>query len=256
MAAILFSGFWPMGGQIPSWYAFWQPALVALFFFAGQCFIFSAFRYGDVSVAVPVVSTKVIFVAAMLALLTTSPPTRAIWVATVLAAFGIILINFIVPKSDRPVVMKTIVLAFAGAFCFAAFDICVQEFGKTWGTGRLGPISYWFVGLFSMSLLPFANRRKEVVESGVWRGLLFGGFLIAVQASLLVYSLSNYNDAAGINVVYSLRGLWGVLFAWLAADWVGGSESSLTRKVMMFRLVGACLLLAAVVIAILDRNSA
>ena len=151
--------------------------------------------------------------------------------------------------------MKTIGMAFFAAFCFAAFDICVQEFGNEWGTGRIGPISYWFLGLYSLALLPFANRPSEITAAGVWRELLMGGLLVALQVSLLVYALSNYHDAAGINVVYSLRGLWGVLFAWLAADWVGGSEAGQSRAVMVCRLLGACLLLAAVIIAILDRSA-
>ena len=243
-----------MGGQIPSWTALWQPALVAAFFFVGQCLIFSAFGFGDVSVAVPVVSTKVIFVTAMLAIFTTERPSNAIWLAAVLATLGILLINFIVPRSERRVVMKIIGLALLAAICFAAFDMCVQEFGKEWGTGRIGPFSYWFLGLYSLALLPFANRPREIAAARMWRELLIGGLLVALQVCLLVIALSNFNDAAGINVVYSLRGLWAVPFAWLAADWAGGSEARRSRAVMVCRLFGACLLLAAVIIAILDRS--
>jgi hypothetical protein len=87
-----------------------------------------------------------------------------------------------------------------------------------------------------------------------WKGLLFGSFLVAVQASFLVYSISTYGDAARINVVYSLRGLWGVVFAWLFASYFGGKEREIPARTMVFRMIGACLLVVAVVITILGGD--
>ncbi len=81
---------------------------------------------------------------------------------------------------------------------------------------------------------------------------MIGSTLVAVQAMFLVYANAQYGDAARINVVYSLRGLWGVLFAWLLASWFGGSEKNTATTIMLARLGGALLLVAAVAFTVLE----
>ncbi|MDA7865122.1 EamA/RhaT family transporter, partial [bacterium] len=59
-----------------------------------------------------------------------------------------------------------------------------------------------------------------------------------------------FGDAARVNVVYALRGLWGVALAWLAAKIWGGAEAEHTRSTMLLRVVGATILTSAVILAI------
>ena len=73
---------------------------------------------------------------------------------------------------------------------------------------------------------------------------------MAIQAVSMSYSLSTYGDATRINIVYALRGLWGVLLAWMTARWFTANEAFLAPKVMLLRLVGAVLLTVAVVVAL------
>ena len=61
--AVLFLLLWPLGGSVPSGLLFYQPAVVALLFIAGQLSTFLALEKGDVSVATPVMGSKVILVA-------------------------------------------------------------------------------------------------------------------------------------------------------------------------------------------------
>lgn len=252
LAAIFFSAFILLGGTWPGWQYLWQPALIGLLYIAGQSFILTAVSKGDVSVAAPVASLKVLVVAVLLTLLTRTVPPPVIWLSATLAAAGVFLINYFVPTQGRSHVLLTALLAFSAACCFALFDVCVQMFTAYWGTGYLATFSFWFMGLFSLGLLPWVDSPRKL-RGQRWKSLVLGCFLIAAQASLLVYSVSTFGDAASVNVVYSLRGLWGVVFAWALAGYFGGNELRTPRRTMVFRLAGAGLLVTAVIITILGQ---
>lgn len=231
----------------------WQPALVGLMYVLGQILILSAVHVGDVSVATPITSTKVLVVAGLSAVFTSAKPSATIWIAAALATVGVALINFVVPKSDRAVVLKTVVLAFLGASSFAVFDVCLSSFAPNWGTGYIVPLAFWFVGLYTMFLYPLTDRTPAKIRGKKWKSFLVGCGLVALQGGLLAFSLATYQDATGINVVYSLRGMWGVLFAWLFANYFGGNELNAPRNVMASRFGGAMLVVVAVVITIYAR---
>ena len=220
----------------------------------GQILILSAVHVGDVSVATPIASSKVLVVAALASIFTATKPSPTIWFAAVLATVGVALINFVVPKSDQAVVFRTVVLAFLGGSCFAVFDICMTSFAPYWGTGCIIPISFWFVGLYTLFLYPLTDRNVSKIKNKNWKSLLFGSALVACQGGCLAFALATYNDATGINVVYSLRGMWGVLFAWLFASYFGGNEALIPGRIMASRFAGALLLVAAVAITILSRT--
>ena len=245
-----------MGGPTPSWINLWQPMVVAIFYIAGQCAILAAVSLGDVSVATPIASAKVIIVSFLLVLFGSELPTLTTWLAAILATGGVVLINYVVPSNDRKKVFTTVVLALGGAFLFACFDICIQTWSPSWGTGRFVPISYWFVGLFSLTLVPWVDSPKRLLQGDLaLKSLLVGSILVAVQAMFLVYAISQYGDAARVNVVYSLRGLWGVLFAWMLAGWFGGGEKNTASKIMLARMGGALLLVLAVVLTVMETQS-
>ena len=79
---------------------------------------------------------------------------------------------------------------------------------------------------------------------------LAGSLLIAMQAICIVVAVGVFGDAARVNVVYALRGLWGVALAWLAARKWGGAEAEHSRETMLFRVAGATVLTTAVILAI------
>ena len=235
----------------------WQPAVIATLYVCGQVFILSALKCGDVSVVTPVAGIKVLMVAGLLSLFSVRPPSATVWLAALLATLGIVLINFAMPRGGRKSVLIAVVLAISAALSFALFDVCLQAWSNNWGIGRLPPIMYWMVGLFSLALVPWFDKPSSL-RAKPWKSLLIGSLFVALQATCLVYSLSVYQDAARINVVYSLRGLWGVGFAWCAAwvfaDWFGGQESELSSRTMVSRLCGASLLVIAVVMTILSGD--
>ncbi len=260
IAAAMMSGFWGLGGEPIQASLLWQPLLIGLFYVFGQTLIICAISYGDVSVAMPVASVKVVIVAGLMVVFSTHPPSATTWTASILAALGVFFINLAAPHSQRRQILFTLVLALVGVTSFAAFDVCVQSWTPNWGTGRILPLSFWSAGILTLGMLPFvpelrATQRIAILSPGVTRSIGVSGLLIATQAMLLVYGLSAYaaqGDAAQMNVVYSLRGLWGVLLAWLFASRFGGAEAELPGAMMISRLFGAGLLVSGVILTILN----
>jgi drug/metabolite transporter (DMT)-like permease len=245
---LAFLGLWFLGGTMQPWSMAWQPAIIAALFIMGLAFTFLAIERGDVSIAAPIFGVKVVFVALLLTQLSTERLPIAVWYAVILASLGIALIQWTGTGRPRHVIM-TISSALAAAFSYALFDVLVQRWAPAWGAGRFLPIAFLFVGLFSLAMVPWVQWRKMIAPS-VRRNLFPGAVLIALQAIGIILTIAMFGDAARINVVYALRGLWGVLIAWGVAKTFGGSEALLSPATMLTRSAGAALLTVAVWLAI------
>ncbi len=243
-----FSLLWLLGGEVPPVDRWWQPVLIAGLYLMGLSCTFLAIQKGDVSVATPVFGIKVIFVALLLTVVEATPLRVSIWIAACLATLGIGLIQW-TGEGKRHHLWLTLVFALSAAGCFATFDVLVQRWSPQWGPGRLLPAIYWTVGAASLLLVPWVQwsdlRRVEIL-----RLVLPGAVLVALQAFCIVLAVGMFGDAARVNVVYALRGLWGVGLAWLAARIWGGSEANLSRSTLFTRFLGAAVLTAAVVVVI------
>ena len=257
-AALIFSSLWFLGGSDQPWTMLWQPAIIALLYILGQVFTFSAIEHGDVSVATPVFGTKVVLVAVLLAWLGGESLPVSIWFSAALAAAGIALVQWTGygtdheardPASKRSRVTRTIVLALLAASSFAMFDVLLQKWAPLWGTGRILPIIFWITAILSLGFLPWFQMDK-LRDRGIRPLLLLGTLLIALQALCLVFTLAQFGDAARVNVVYAMRGMWGVVFAWAIAKKWGGREAHLPRVTLGARLIGATMLTLAVLLAI------
>jgi drug/metabolite transporter (DMT)-like permease len=203
-----------------------------------------------------VLGTKVILVAGLIAIVGGDPLSWAVWTAAGLAAGGIILVQWTGLRSvgdESPQaasrVAWSIALALLAAFSFALFDVLVQSWAPAWGPNRMLPVIFWLAALLSLGFLPWFQRNK-LSDADVVPLLLLATLLIAVQAFCLVFTVAQFGDAARVNIVYSLRGMWGVILAWLAAKKWGGAEARLSGATFKTRLAGAVLLTAAVILAI------
>ena len=247
-SAIAFSTLWVLGGTMQPLSMLWQPAIVAILFNLGLAFTFMAVERGDVSIATPVLGVKVIFVAALLTLFVGQELPGVVWCAAVLAALGIAVIQW-TGKADARSAVFTILFAVMAAASFASFDVLVQQWAPRWGTGRFLPIVFALVGVTSLAMMPWVDFRA--LRKPKLRMLVFAGAaLFAAQAVCLVFTLAEFGDAARVNVVYTLRGLWGVALAWAAAKVWGGAEAELARGQLITRVAGAIMLTAAVILVI------
>ena len=66
----------------------------------------------------------------------------------------------------------------------------------------------------------------------------------------MTFTVAKFGDATRVNIVYSLRGLWGVLLTWLLLH-LSSAGDTISNRVMTMRLIGAVLIGVAVLVAIL-----
>ncbi len=250
ICGVSFNILWFLGGRFPSITLWWQPAVVALLFLTGQILSFLAIERGDVSVATPVLGVKVVMVAGFVTLILRESVSPALWLAAIFSSVGIVFLNRGGAGQSHHHTGLTIALGMLAAACYALFDVLVQKWSPAWGAGRFLPMLMWFVALYSLALIPFFHAPLRAVPRPAWRPLLCGGALIATQGILLISSLSIYGQATSINVAYSARGLWSVLAVWWLGHWFENKERERGAGVLRWRLLGALLLLAAIVLVV------
>lgn len=233
----------------------WKAVVIGLLFFSGQCFTYLAFRYGDVSVATPVFGVKILFVAGLTSLVTGQRITVAVWIAAIVATLGIGLVQSgggTVRRSQKSQTLLTILLALAAATCMSLFDVSLQRWGVPAGAFRFLPVMFVSAALFSCVLLPWVDSPRRLTSVRAIQPMLFATILMPLQSMGMTIALSQFGDATRVNIVYSLRGLWAIVFAWLLARFFEGGEQFVGRSVMIRRAAGAVLLTIAVITSLLS----
>lgn len=219
-------------------------------FFLGQLFTCLALHKGDVSLHTPLMGTKTVFVALIVWLVFGEQLEVSVWVGALLSAVAIMLMRSRVTVADRAKVSITIYLALASAVAFAASDALTQHFGASLGFYKIVAGCFSTVMLYSVLLVPrFKSPMSEIPRSS-WNWLLLGTVLMAVQAGLMAFVLSVYGHATVVNVIYSSRGVWSVVLVWVVGHWFSNTEQDLGASVLARRLLGAILLIAAIVVVV------
>ena len=241
----------PLGGNIPAASSWWQPPAAATLFFSGQVFTLLALNTGDVSVATPVLGLKILLVALSSVVLIGDPIGLRLWTAAGLSSVAIALLN-IDSGHAHARVGKTIVLAALGAASYACFDVLIQKWSPAWGTGRILPIVMISGALYSIPLRQFDRRPIGFTTSHAYRPWLAAGALsFAVQGLMFITSISIWRQATTANILYSSRGLWSVIGVWAIGHWFVNREQHLGAKVLVWRLIGAVLMMAAIAMVLI-----
>jgi drug/metabolite transporter (DMT)-like permease len=248
ITAAAFLLLWPLGGTFPGLDYLWQPAVVAVLFVGGQLCSFLALEKGDVSLATPVLGAKVVLVALFTTWMTAESVGPALWGAAGLSCLGIALLNRRAARSPHDQVPMTICLALLAAAAYALFDVLVMKWAPGWGSGRFLPVSMLLTGALSFLFVPLFREPITRLRAADWRVLSLGGMLLALQAVILITTLAKFGDATAVNVIYSMRGLWSVAAVWFLGHWFGNRERAIGGESMRWRLIGAALLSAAVVL--------
>jgi drug/metabolite transporter (DMT)-like permease len=240
---------WLLGGTIPPANLWWQPPVAATLFFGGQVLTLLALNTGDVSVATPVLGVKILLVAVLSAVLIGDPIGARLWTAAALSTAAIALLN-LSPGHPHRRVGTTIALAGLGAASYACFDVLVQKWSPAWGAGRFLPIAMASAALYSLPLS--SVRRPGPMDPAYTPWLAAGAVCFAAQGLMFITSISLYRQATSANVLYSSRGLWSVVAVWAIGHWFANREQHLGARVLVWRLVGAVLLMAAILMVLLD----
>lgn len=228
--------------------------VASLLFFGGQVLTVLAVEKGDVSVATPLMGTKVIFVALFLSLMLGEPPSFAVWFGAFLCAGAVFLLRG-ETVTERRRLLPAILLGLASAMVFGAADVFVQRGGGEFGFTPFVPIMFGLIPLYSLGLIPFFKRPLRAISREAWKWLLISGFIVAVQAQMMALAISLYGNATLVNILYSTRGIWSVALVGMAGAWFAIREQKTPRAALLRRLIGSLLLVLAVVIALYGRES-
>jgi len=253
-AALVAVPLWMLGGTIPASTLWWQPPLAGVLFYAGQIFSLLALNTGDVSVATPVLAVKILLVAVLTTVLIGDPIGARLWTAAALSSAAIALLN-VSPGHSHRRVGTTILLAALGATAYACFDVLVQKWSPAWGAGRFLPLAVTSAALYSIPLRRFdapGSAPNEQTSPAYTPWLAAGAVCLAVQGLMFITSISLYRQATSANVLYSSRGLWSVVAVWGIGHWFSNREQHLGARVLVWRLVGAILLMAALIMVLVD----
>lgn len=249
--ALLFLPFWfAQGGRMHPAADYWQPAATALLFLTGQAFTFQAIGGGDVSVTTPVMGTKVVLVALFSSLLRVGQVPLQWWLGALLSTMAIGLLHLGKGSSHRNV-GRTALLAFCSATAFSLGDVLMQKWLPAWGAGSFFPPMFILVGLFSFGFVPFFAAPISALSRAAWCWVGPGALLLALNNAGIAVAIGLVGSATAVNIIYSLRGLFSVLIVWSAGHWFASEEQQLDGAVLRYRLVGAGLMVAAIVLVLI-----
>lgn len=229
----------------------WQPLLCGLIFFAGQAFTFAALSRGDVSVATPLLGTKIILVTALNALVFGLPISGKVWVAAVVASISVALIAGGAPKHHRPGIVLTVVCSLSAAFLYSLTDVFIQHWGGSFDQPVFLPVMFGLTGLIAVVYYAVRDRGAFAPPRIGLGPLAAGGVLFGLQVSGFFFSLVWTRDATISNIIYTSRSVWSVAAAWAAGELLGLREGETGAFVMIRRLVGALLLFGAILLILL-----
>jgi drug/metabolite transporter (DMT)-like permease len=250
VAALVFLLLLPLGGTM-RWEALGQPLLVAVLFLVGQVLTFLALDKGDVSVVTPAMGSKTVMVAWFSTLLLAVSLPWVLWVSAILSFVAIALLNR-QPEGVvvRPGLGRTLVLSIGAAASYALFDVLVQKWSPAWGAGRFLPVMFGFCALLSLAFVPWFKEPLWRVPRAAWSWLLGGAFCVGFQALSLITTMAVFGDATAVNVIYSARGLWSVVAVVFVGHWFQNTEQQLPRAVLGWRLLGAAMMTAAIIVTL------
>jgi drug/metabolite transporter (DMT)-like permease len=249
IAAAFFAPWWFADSLPATWMNVAHAVTCGLAFFVGQIFTFLAIARGDVSVATPVLGTKVIFVAIFAAALAGEKLTPAVWFAAVITAVATALLGGDSKRGAKHVALS-LAFGFAAAASFALTDSLQQRWIRFWGFGHFAATMFLSIGVLSFGLIPFFSAPLHAMPAASWRWALAGGAMLSVQATGMAYSIATFHEVTVTNILYNTRGIWSVILVWVIGHWFENVEREHGTRVMLRRLLGPALRHRAVFLSV------
>ncbi len=248
---LVFLVFWLFSGRpVAAPALYWQPAVTGAFFLLGQAAIFLALKHGDVSVTTPVMGSKVIMVALFTMLLRAGDMPLRWWIGAALSAGAVILLHLGEGRGAHRRIGLTVLLAWLSASCYGLSDVLIQKWAPAWGFAAFGPAMFGFAALYSLALIPAFSAPLWKMDAQAWRWVGGGSVLMALNNAGIVLAIGVWGGATAVNIVFSARGLVSVAAVWAIGHWFESREQHLAPGVLRNRLLGAGLMLAAIVLVL------
>lgn len=227
----LFPGTWNASAALAA-------VLAGAALFGGRIFAVKALEHGDLSVVAPLLALKTLLVALLSMMTRPESVDMRLLLAAALATAGVALVQKS-PSTGFAGHRKAVVFAAAASLLFAITDVIVQKFASLMGIGFFQPLMFLAVCLF----VPFL-RRGGATPGGAGRPMVLGSAVLGLQTTMVLVAIGVTGQATLVNIVYSTRALWGV-----AVDFFAGGKT--VRLLAGWRIAGAVLLVAAVIVALL-----
>jgi drug/metabolite transporter (DMT)-like permease len=232
------------------WEKLYQPLVAGIFVFLAQICTVAAIRVGDVSLQTPMMGTKALFATIIAVVSGTESIGLPIFFAALISMLGIGLLGFSAIKSERFGLSISMVLL--SSFLFAVTDTIVGAFASGFGVPAFLFITMLVNALLSFGLMPFFDASLRKIPKAAWPWLIFSCVLMGGQALLLNYTLGSYQHVPEINILYSTRGLWSVIFAAIAIHLFKKNSDTKQGKIIFLRFAGALLMCVAIGILFLS----
>lgn len=223
-----------------------QPLITGALFFLGQIFTFAAIRLGDVSLQTPTMGTKAVFAVLIAVVCGTEAVGLPMFMAAFVAMLGVAFLGFSGDGTER--VGISITLASLSSLFFAGSDTMVGYYAGDFGVPVFLFIAISFNSLLSFCLIPFFREPLRKLPKEAWPWMIAACVLMGLQALLLNYTLGRYQHVAEVNVLYSTRGLWSVVFGALAIRLFQRKAGGNHRRIYILRFLGALLMCLAIAI--------
>ena len=225
----------------------WGWAGISTFFLVtAQWVTILAVRAGDVSVQTPLMGSKLVMVAILASALGVDQLKWLGWFGVVIAAPAIFIItggNLSAWKRSR----LTVVLALSACAMFAVSDVVSAAKAAEFGVVSFVLLQGLLHAPFGVGLAPRGWKLSCNASPVGWRYAIGGGLVLGLQSLCMGWALCRYANATEANMIYSTRGLWGVIAVIAVGHWFGNLEArDVAPKVMRARIAGAVLLLIAV----------
>ncbi|PXA03542.1 hypothetical protein DDZ13_11200 [Coraliomargarita sinensis] len=232
-------------GTIP-WSSIHQPILTGALFFNGQLFTFAAIRIGDVSLQTPMMGTKAVFAVLIAVVCGTEAVGLPMFMAAFVAMLGVGFLGISGNGTER--VGISITLAGLSSLFFAGSDTMVGFYADNFGVSVFLFIAILTNAVLSFAMIPYFREPLRTIPKAAWPWIMAGCLLMGLQALLLNYTLGHYQHVAEINVLYSTRGMWSVIFGALAVRLFQRSSGGNHRRIYILRFLGALLMCLAIAI--------
>ncbi|NCZ96337.1 MAG: DMT family transporter [Verrucomicrobia bacterium] len=221
-----------------------SPLACSALFFLGQVGTFQALRGGDVSVATPILGTKVVITALLGAVFLPGGIGPHLWLGAFLCTSGVALVGLQIGHRSGKAV-RAVGWGLFAATVFSLTDVIVARTAREMGFCLFGPVMMSGMAALSFFLVSWPpNKATENLLGTKW--MLAGVALIGIQAVGLYAMIALSGDPVGVNILYALRGLWSVLLVAWVGKWLGNQEANLPRPVLFLRGLGAAFLFGAV----------
>jgi len=250
LLAIVFLPLFAFASRPVPWSQWSFPVLTGAAFAAGHLLNVLSLRVGDVSLATPLLGTKVIFVALLARLMFGWQLSAKQWFAAALTTVGVFLMGLTDFKPGRRAGLTT-VLALGCAAAFSLTDVMIQSWADGFGVFNFLPFQFAVLAIFSVAMAPFFGLSSLHAPRKAWPWIFAAAALSALQAILITAAIAIWRDATTVNVVYATRGLWSIAFVWCVGHWLKNTERHTAGpRAMGFRSLGAALILVSVALAV------